>query len=213
LTESPQRGTVAVGFFHLRRAIAVRYRERVNWFRVSMCVPRSSRLPWDVRLSGEHFRIGEHTKLDGGVVLQAGSRRRPAELVSIGDHCSIRSHAQIYSLGGTVAIGNHCSVNPYCVLYGTGGLSIGNRVRIAAHTVIVAAMHRFDRRDVPIMDQGSDARGIVIEDDVWIGTGARILDGVRIGTGAIVAAGAVVVRDVPPFAIVGGVPAKTIRER
>jgi acetyltransferase-like isoleucine patch superfamily enzyme len=213
LTESPRRSTVAAGFFHLRRAVAVRYRERVNWLSLSMRVPRTARLPWDVRLSGEHFRIGEHTRLEVGVVLQAGSRQRPAEVVSIGDHCSIRSNAQIYALGGAVTIGDHCSLNPFCVLYGTGGLVIGNRVRIAAHTVIVAAMHRFDRRDVPIMDQGSDARGIVIEDDVWIGTGARILDGVRVGTGAIVAAGAVVVRDVPPFAIVGGVPAKTIRER
>jgi acetyltransferase-like isoleucine patch superfamily enzyme len=213
LPESAQRATVAAGFFHLRRAVAARYRERINWLSVSMRVPRSSRLAWDVRLNGEHFRIGEHTRIEGGVVLQAGSRRRPADVVSIGDHCSIRSNSQIYALGGAVTIGDHCSLNPFCVLYGTGGLVIGNRVRIAAHTVIVAAMHRFDRRDVPIMDQGSDARGIVIEDDVWIGTGARILDGVRVGTGAIVAAGAVVVRDVPPFAIVGGVPAKTIRER
>ena len=213
MTESPPRPAVAAGFVHLRRAIATRLRERMNWLGVSMRVPPSSRLSWGARLAGENVRIGERTRLDHGVVLQSGSRRTPAEWVRVGDHCSIRSGAQIYALGGTVTIGDHCSLNPYCVLYGTGGLVIGNRVRIAAHTVIVAAMHRFDRRDVPIMDQGSDARGIVIEDDVWIGTGVRILDGVRVGTGAIVAAGAVVVRDVQPFTIVGGVPAKMIRER
>jgi acetyltransferase-like isoleucine patch superfamily enzyme len=213
MTESPPRPTLAAGFLHLRRAIAARYRERLNWLSLSRRVPSSSRLSWGVRLIGENIAIGAHTRLDDGVMLQAGSRRRPSEQVSIGDHCSIRSNAQIYALGGTVTIGDYCSLNPGCVLYGTGGLVIGKFVRIAAHTVIVAAMHRFDRRDVPIMEQGSDAKGIVIEDDVWIGTGVRILDGVRVGTGAIVAAGAVVVRDVPPFTIAGGVPAKTIRER
>ena len=116
-------------------------------------------------------------------------------------------------MGGSVTIGAHCSLNPHCVVYGTGGLVIGANVRIAAHTVIVAAMHKFDRLDLPIHEQGSTASGIIIEDDVWIGAGVCILDGVRIGTGAIVAAGAVVVKDVPPRTIVGGVPARVIRQR
>jgi len=201
-------------FLHLRRALGDMYRERLNWLRASMRIPAaSSRIQWGVRVLGENLRVGAHTRLEDSVLVQTGSRRRPAEFVNIGDHCSIRSHAQLYALGGSITIGDRCSVNPYCVLYGTGHLVIGNFVRIAAHTVIVAAMHKFDRRDVPIWEQGSEAKGITIEDDVWIGTGARILDGVRIGTGAIVAAGAVVVRDVPPFTIVGGVPAKVIRER
>jgi acetyltransferase-like isoleucine patch superfamily enzyme len=98
-------------------------------------------------------------------------------------------------------------------LYGTGGVVIGDAVRIAAHVVIVAAMHRFDSVDIPIHEQGSSASGIVIEDDVWIGAGARILDNVRVGRGAIVGAGAVVVKDVEPFTIVGGVPARLLKYR
>jgi acetyltransferase-like isoleucine patch superfamily enzyme len=116
-------------------------------------------------------------------------------------------------MGGSIVIGTKSSINPYCVLYGTGGLVIGDFVRIAAHTVIVAASHRFDRTDVPICAQGSSAVGITIENDVWVGAGVQILDGVRIGRGAIIAAGAVVRSDVEPFAIVGGVPARVIKRR
>jgi acetyltransferase-like isoleucine patch superfamily enzyme len=62
------------------------------------------------------------------------------------------------------------------------------------------------------VEQGITAEGIVIEDDVWIGSGAVITDGVRVGKGAVVAAGAVVTRDVPPHTVVGGVPARVLRE-
>jgi acetyltransferase-like isoleucine patch superfamily enzyme len=74
-------------------------------------------------------------------------------------------------------------------------------------------MHRFDRRDVPIHLQGSDASGIVTGDNVWIGAGVTVLDGVRIGTGAVIAAGAVVVKSVPAMTVVAGVPARVLRER
>ena len=162
---------------------------------------------------GGNLVVGEHCRIEERVRIQSGPASRSEEFVRIGDHTSIRPHAQIYSLGGSVTIGARCSVNPHCVLYGTGGLQIGNYVRIAAHSVIVAAMHKFDRTDVPIHEQGSTASGIVIEDDVWIGAGVTILDGVRIGTGAIVAAGAVVLKDVEPMTIVGGIPARSIRHR
>jgi acetyltransferase-like isoleucine patch superfamily enzyme len=64
----------------------------------------------------------------------------------------------------------------------------------------------------PIIEQGITAQGIVIEDDVWLGSSAIILDGVRVGKGAVVAAGAVVGKDVPPHTVVAGVPAKVIKE-
>lgn len=73
--------------------------------------------------------------------------------------------------------------------------------------------HGFSRTDIPMMQQDLDTSPVCIGDDVWIGHGAIILKGVRIGDGAIVAAGAVVTRNVAPFSIVGGVPAREIAKR
>jgi acetyltransferase-like isoleucine patch superfamily enzyme len=198
---------------HLSRALRHGLRSRLRWLRAASRLPRTGVVRWQAHIVGEQLRCGEQTKIDDFVLIQSGPASRPQEYVEIGDRCSIRRGAQVHAMGGFVRIGSRCSVNADCVLYGTGGLTIGNGVRIAAHTVIVAANHRFARRDMPIHQQGSVARGIAIGDDVWIGAGARILDGVRIGTGAIVAAGAVVTRDVPPYTIAGGVPARVIKER
>jgi acetyltransferase-like isoleucine patch superfamily enzyme len=198
---------------HLVRAMRTALGDRRNWVAVASRVPASAHVPWRARVIGANVIVGEETRLDDGVVLQAGPRTRPAEYVQIGERCRIRTGAQIHALGGFVRIGRRCSLNPHTILYGTGGLVIGDGVRIAAHVVIVAAMHRFDRLDIPIHEQGSTAGGIVIEDDVWIGTGARILDNVRIGRGAVLAAGAVVVKDVEPYAVVGGVPARVLKHR
>ena len=86
-------------------------------------------------------------------------------------------------------------------------------MRIASHASIVGFNHGFDDPNVPIHAQKHYSAGIVIEDDVWIGANAVILDGVTVGKGAVIAAGAVVSKDVPPLAIVAGVPAKVVRRR
>lgn len=134
-------------------------------------------------------------------------------LIKIGKSTSVDIGVVLRAYGGGITIGDDCSVNPYCVLYGGGGLVIGDRVRIAAHTVIVPSNHVFSNPDLSIKDQGLSCRGITIEDDVWIGTGVRILDGVKIGVGAVVGAGAVVTKSVAPYSIVAGVPAKVIGTR
>ena len=133
--------------------------------------------------------------------------------IFIGEKTTIRSHACLYTYGGEISIGTNCSMNPFVVLYGHGGIRIGNFVRIAAHTVIVSASHNFDNTDIPIMLQGGTKKMVVVGDDVWIGTGAKIMDGVTIGNGAVVAAGAVVISDVPPLAVVGGIPAHVLKIR
>lgn len=134
-------------------------------------------------------------------------------VLKIGEGAIIKDYAFLCPRNGFIEIGRKSSVNPFCVLLGYGGIKIGDRVRIAAHTSIIAFNHNFMDADTPITQQGNSSKGIVIEDDVWIGTGVRVLDGVRIGQGAVIAAGAVVNKDVPPYTVVAGVPAKPIKTR
>lgn len=108
-------------------------------------------------------------------------------------------------------IGEDSLIGEYNVIRGQGGVTIGDRVYTSPHTQVIAVNHVFDDPDLPFIEQGITAEGIVVEDDVWIGSGAIITDGVRIGRGSVVAAGAVVVQDVDAHTVVGGVPAKMIR--
>lgn len=133
--------------------------------------------------------------------------------IAIGDNSYIGLFAVLKTYRGSIRIGSNTSINAFCFINGCGGILIGNDVRIAAHCSIISSNHIFNDSSRPIRMQGLTARGIIIEDDVWIGTGVRVLDGVTIGKGAVIAAGAVVARDVPPFSVVGGVPAKLIKMR
>jgi acetyltransferase-like isoleucine patch superfamily enzyme len=138
---------------------------------------------------------------------------QPTSTIEIGKDTLIGPAAMLFSSQGHIRVGDHCSINPFCVLYGQGNLTIGNWVRIAAHTVIVTSNHVFDDPHKPIKTQGLTKRGVTIEDDVWIGAGARILDGCRIGKGSVVGAGSVVTRSVDPYTIVVGAPARVIGTR
>lgn len=110
-----------------------------------------------------------------------------------------------------VHIGHDSSLNPHITIAGT--VTVGDGVRIASHASLFGFNHVTDRTDVPIWHQGLDVQGIVVEDDVWIGTHAVVCDGVTVGAHSVVAAGAVVTRDVPAYSVVGGVPARVIRDR
>lgn len=152
----------------------------------------------------------------GAVRVSRDARVSPQALVSgnvrIGAETAVMPHVVIRAGGNrSVRIGSHCSLNPYVCIF--GGATIGDNVRIATHVVIVPMQHRFDRTDVPIHGQGVSSKGVVIEDDVWIGMNVSILDGVTIGRGAIVGAGAVVTKSVPAEAIVVGNPARVLRYR
>lgn len=112
---------------------------------------------------------------------------------------------------GDIELGDNVSINPYACL--SGKVTIGNGVRIASHVSIVGFNHGFDDIETPIHRQPLTSLGIEIGDDVWIGANAVVLDGVKIGRGAVVAAGAVVAKDIPAMAIAGGVPARVLRYR
>jgi acetyltransferase-like isoleucine patch superfamily enzyme len=148
--------------------------------------------------------------LGGSVVLERGVRLLGK--VRIGDHTIIHHHVLLDAVPGTIQIGKNCSVNDYCVVYGMGGVTIGNGVRIATHTVIVSGNHNFEN-DAPIRMQGVSTAPIAIHDDVWIAANVTILAGVEIGRGAVIGAGSVVNRSVPEMSVAVGVPAAVIRKR
>jgi acetyltransferase-like isoleucine patch superfamily enzyme len=156
-----------------------------------------------------HVELGAQVRIDPSAAIVAGRGER----VVVGDGCKIGRGALLATQGGWIEVGAETTVQPYCVLYGHGGLRIGSYVRIATHVVVIPANHLFDDPTRPIASQGETREGVVIEDDVWIGAHATILDGCRIGRGAVVAAGAVVTRDVPEFAVVAGVPARVVKTR
>lgn len=196
--------------------------EHLYWGR-QIHLDRSARVSLRAQLiGGRNIQLGPFVRIFQDAVLNCASSPfsyagipidEKMGTIKIGERSSVRPHACLYTYSGKILIGSYCSVNPFTIIYGHGGVTIGNHVRIAAHSVIVASSHKFDRLDIPISQQGTEQIGIVIEDDVWIGTGARILDGVTIGRGAVIAAGAVVTSDVPEFTIMAGVPAREIKTR
>lgn len=153
--------------------------------------------------------IGDNSIIDSSVILNNSK----GGIIEIGDNCHIFENVIIATYGGDIKIGNFTSVNPFCVLYGHGNLTIGNDVRIATHSVFVAANHNYDDLQIPIRKQGLSKKGIKIEDNVWIGAGVKVLDGVHIEKNAIVAAGSLVNKNIKSNVVVGGVPAKIIKVR
>lgn len=111
-----------------------------------------------------------------------------------------------------VSLGNNSGIGINASL--TGSVIIGDNVMMGSDCTMYSRNHAFDRTDVPMCEQGYlPEKTIVIGDDVWIGGHVIILPGVHIGNGAIVGAGAVVTKDVPQYAVVGGNPAKVIKYR
>jgi acetyltransferase-like isoleucine patch superfamily enzyme len=167
------------------------------------------------KLTGLFYKI-----FNRQLVLSHGARIDPRAFiarggsVALGENTIVRAGTMLLPSGGSIKIGSRTSLNQYVVINGQGGVSIGDNVLIAAFTSIFAANHVIERTDIPIREQGMQTKGgIIIEDDVWIGTHCVILDGVTIGHGSVIAAGAVVNKDISPFSIVGGVPGRVIGSR
>lgn len=132
------------------------------------------------------------------------------ERLTVGDDVEFKysCHLEVNN-GITIGSGTHFA--PFCVLYGP--LEIGDNCAFAAHCTFACVGHGYERTDIPMVKQPSTAKKTVIEDDVWFGANVVVVGGVRIGRGSIIGAGAVVTKDVAPYSVMGGVPAKLIRKR
>jgi acetyltransferase-like isoleucine patch superfamily enzyme len=119
----------------------------------------------------------------------------------------IRTHQN-----GHIEIGENTYIGPYTCLSGDR-IKIGKSCLIASQSGLYANNHVFKDSTKLIKEQGHTYKGIVIEDDCWLGNGVRVLDGVTIGCGSVIGAGAVVTKDIPPYSVAVGVPAKVVDQR
>jgi acetyltransferase-like isoleucine patch superfamily enzyme len=127
--------------------------------------------------------------------------------LSMGEKSYVAAFAYVT---GHVQLGSHTTVNAYAVV--RGKVTLGNGVRIGAHTSILGFNHSM-QPDRPVHEQPVTTVGITVGDDVWIGSNVVIVDGVTVGAHSVIGAGAVVTKDVPPWSVMGGNPARRLRDR
>ncbi|NMG11582.1 acyltransferase [Brasilonema sp. UFV-L1] len=158
------------------------------------------------------IKIGDEVKVLQGVSINATGHSNNS--VCLEDKVTLERGIDIRAMKDTcIHIGEGTFIGPYVCLTGPGNIKIGKLCLIAAHVGIFANNHVFDDPTQYIEDQGLTRQGIVIEDDCWLGHAVTVLDGVTIGKGSIIGAGAVVTKDIPPFSVALGVPAKVVKSR
>lgn len=166
---------------------------------------------WTVLRFGHYFeRLGEGTRFVGTPEFDPDFR--DALVVNVGSGVVFYPRVSIRGRG-RLTIGDGCSINGGVIFGLTCDLTLGANVMIADNVSFRTADHEYSDLSVTMMQQGERPLPIQVGDDVWIGANATLLRGVVVGKGAIIGAHALVVRDVMPYEIVGGVPAKKIGSR
>lgn len=167
---------------------------------------RDARPRWYVRLLAPLYQHrGRGSKIYASVRMDTPPYRR----FSLGRRSVVESFSCINNAVGDVIIGDHTRIGLHNTVIGP--VTIGSHVNLAQGVTVTALNHNYDNPEKYIDQQGITTQPIVIGDDVWIGAGAVILPGVSVGSHSVVAAGAVVTKDVPQRCVVAGVPAKIIR--
>ena len=167
---------------------------------------RDARPRWYVRMLAPLY---QHRGRGAKIYWSVRMDTPPYRNFQLGRKSVIESYCCINNAVGDVTIGDHTRIGIYCTVIGP--VSIGNNVNLAQGITVTALNHNFEDTTRRIDEQGISTKPVVIGDDVWIGANAVILPGVTIGRHVVVAAGAVVTKDVPDNCIVGGVPAKVIK--
>ena len=170
----------------------------------------------DVRIKHKNLVcLGRTVFIGDGVEINALSKNG----VHIGNNVSIHRNTiidctgGIRSIGDEIKIGNSVGFSPHCYIQVRGKVEIGDNVIFGPYAKIFSENHNFSNTEIPITSQGESRKGVNVMNDVWVGSNVIILDGVTVGQFSIIAAGSLVNKDVPPYSIVAGVPAKIIKMR
>jgi len=181
-----------------------RLKRFVDWMIMNQVETRPR---WFIRLLAPLYQHrGRHSVIHHSARMDTPPYRK----FSLGDYSVIESYACINNAVGDVMIGDHTRIGLHNTIIGP--VIIGSHVNLAQGITVTALNHNFENSKKRIDEQGVSTSAVVIEDDIWIGANAVILPGVTIGHHSVVAAGAVVTKDVPPHSLVAGVPAKVIKQ-
>lgn len=168
---------------------------------------RDARPRWYIRLLAPLYQQrGRGSKIYGSVRMDTPPYRR----FVLGRRSVVESFCCINNAVGDVIIGDNTRIGLHTTVIGP--VEIGSNVNLAQGIVVTALNHNFTDCTKRIDEQGVSTAKVTIGNDVWIGANATVLPGVTIGNHCVVAAGAVVTKDVPPYSLVGGVPAKILKK-
>lgn len=177
-----------------------------RWIDYAIMNQRDARPRWYIRLLAPLY---QHRGRGSKIYRSARMDTPPYRRFSLGRQSVIESYCCINNAVGDVTIGDHTRIGIHCTVIGP--VTIGSHVNLAQGITVTALNHNFADTDRHIDEQGVSTKPVTIGDDVWIGANAVILPGVTIGQHVVVAAGAVVTKDVPDHSLVGGVPARILR--
>ena len=178
-----------------------------KWLHYLIMNQRDARPRWYIRMLAPFY---QHRGYGSKIYSSVRMDTPPYRNFSLGKRSVIESFCCINNAVGDVVIGDYTRIGIHNTIIGP--VTIGNYVNLAQGIVVTALNHNYKETDLLIDEQGITINKVVINDDVWIGANAVILPGVTIGKHVVVAAGAVVTKDVPDNCIVGGVPAKIIKQ-
>ena len=156
-------------------------------------------------------RLGDDVVVDDLVVLDAKGTSN--EGIRVGNGVFLGRGTILSCKDGDIVLGDHVNIGFQSEIFSGSSVRVGRHGLFAAYTYLVGGGHDFDRAGVPVLEQGRTSRGIVLGENVWLGTGSKVLDGVTIGRDVVVGANAVVTEDLPDGAVAVGIPARVLRRK
>ncbi len=155
--------------------------------------------------------IGDDVVFDDFCLLDA--KGLSGNEIIIKDKVFVGRNSILSCKNGNITLSKNVNIGFNCEVFSGSDVEIGENTLLAAYSYIIAGGHDYDRIDIPISEQEKPSRGIKIGKNCWIGAGAKVLDSIEIGRDSIIGAGSVVTKNIPPYSIAGGIPARAIKSR